>query len=332
MDMQSIHILLVEDNPGDIDLIQVILSDSDYASFRFTIAIRQAAALMHLADDPTIDIILLDMFLPDSHGLDSVCALHSAAPNIPIVVLTVLNDENTGVQAVKQGAQDYLLKDQVESTMLTRAIRYAIERNLLDVERRRQRDELARLAEERAHLLQLEKEARDRAEEANQIKGKFLAMVSHELRTPLTSLKGFTSTLLSPDINWKEEQRKEFIGILKDETDKMCDLVEHLLDVSKLQAGIFSLELAPVEVPHIVDEARRPLVFLTENHTLNINVPEALPRVRAADTDHTFGDCSIARLCAGRCCGQGSGYSGRDAAASVRAIFQGWWLFPEHKR
>jgi signal transduction histidine kinase len=278
---QSLHILLVEDNPGDIDLIQAILSESDYASFRFTVAIRMAQAMTCLATDSSIDIVLLDMFLPDSQGIESVCTLREAHPEAPIVVLTVLDNEENGMQAVKHGAQDYLIKDQIEATTLTRAIRYAIERNRLDMEARRQRDELARLAEERAQLLQLEKEARARAEEANQLKSKFLAMVSHELRTPLTSLKGFTSTLLSPDVSWKEEQRKEFIGVLKDETEKMVDLVEHLLDVSKMQAGIFALDLNPVSVPHIVEQTHAPLIALTQRHTLNIDVPESLPPVRA---------------------------------------------------
>src|SRR5439155_13239073 len=111
---------------------------------------------------------------------------------------------------------------------------YAIERHQMEEELRAQRDDLEQLLAERADLLSREQEARKQAEEANDLKSKFLAMVSHELRTPLTSIKGFITTLMADDVEWEKEDQQEFIKIVGEEADKLTDLVEQLLEVSRL--------------------------------------------------------------------------------------------------
>src|SRR5688572_12044528 len=120
MDKQCIRVLLIEDNPGDIDLIQFVLSESLYATFEFQVATRLSDGLALLNTDPSIDLVLLDMFLPDSQGLDTLKAVHSAFPLIPIVVLTNLDVEAVGIEAVREGAQDYLIKDNFEAAALAR--------------------------------------------------------------------------------------------------------------------------------------------------------------------------------------------------------------------
>lgn len=124
---QEISVLLIEDNPGDARLIQEYLSES--LSTRFIVehsdSLSQGFDSLHRK---MMDIILLDLSLPDSHGFDTLKAVRSRSPDIPIVILTGLGDERVAVEAVKQGAQDYLVKGEVDSNLLVRSLRYAIER------------------------------------------------------------------------------------------------------------------------------------------------------------------------------------------------------------
>lgn len=122
-----IKILLIEDNPGDARLIQEYLSDLKNIEYSFQMADRLQKGI-DILENEFIDVVLLDLKLPDSEGLTGVEQIFNVAPNIPVIVLTGLNDENTAINAVKMGAQDYLVKDKVESEILIRSIKYAIER------------------------------------------------------------------------------------------------------------------------------------------------------------------------------------------------------------
>lgn len=129
--MEHIKILLIEDNPGDARLIKEMLSEEKSVSFDLEWKATLSKGLEHLAKSQ-IDVILLDLSLPDSRGFDTIARTQTAAPSVPIVVLTGLNDEILAMKAVKKGAQDYLIKGQVDSNRLSRAIRYAIARRLGD--------------------------------------------------------------------------------------------------------------------------------------------------------------------------------------------------------
>lgn len=122
-----IKILLIEDNPGDARLIKEYLSDLKNIEHNLQIAERLQDGIEILEND-FIDVVLLDLKLPDSEGLSGVEQIFNVSPNIPIIILTGLNDETTAINAVKMGAQDYLVKDKVESELLLRSIRYSIER------------------------------------------------------------------------------------------------------------------------------------------------------------------------------------------------------------
>jgi signal transduction histidine kinase len=281
MEGMPVRLLVIEDNPGDVDLIRAMLSEARETAYEIVAASRLAEGIDRLKQDKSIALVLLDLSLPDSTGMETLRKLLGEAEETPIVVLTVLDEETSGVEAVKCGAQDYLVKDRTDGPSLARAVRYAIERSKLEAELKQQRDSLADLARQRARLLELEKQARAQAEEANELKSKFLAMVSHELRTPLTSIKGFTSTLLARDVDWSEDDRREFMKILDEEADKLRDLVEQLLDVSTLQAGALTIHPQPLALAKIFDRAMAPLHVLAHNHDLHIHVPEFLPPVLA---------------------------------------------------
>ena len=120
-------ILLVEDNPGDARLIREMLAEAEGANFEIDWAPQLSAGLEKLRGGK-IDLVLLDLGLPDSRGLDTFLTAYSCAPQIPFVVLSGLDDANLGLKAVQQGAQDYLTKGRVDGELLLRSIRYATER------------------------------------------------------------------------------------------------------------------------------------------------------------------------------------------------------------
>ncbi len=122
-----ILLLLVEDNPADAHLLMETLEEAADQSWQITHVQRLSIALKHLASDH-FDAILLDLSLPDSKELDTISQIRTAAQDLPIVVLTGLDDKQIAVQAVARGAQDYLVKGTITPEVLIRAIRYAIER------------------------------------------------------------------------------------------------------------------------------------------------------------------------------------------------------------
>jgi PAS domain S-box-containing protein len=124
-----IRILLIEDNLEDSRMMEEALTAEKGMLFAVTHADRLAAGLQHL-EEGGVDLVLLDLLLPDSQGLEPVVKIHTHSPKIPIVVLTSSDDDAMAVQALERGAQDYLVKGyvQVYPNLLGRAIRYAIQR------------------------------------------------------------------------------------------------------------------------------------------------------------------------------------------------------------
>ena len=131
MDTDSIRILLVEDNPGDARLLEWYLSKPGSGTFQVTRAERLSDALRELTAT-RFDLVLLDLSLPDSTGLDTVLSARRAAGITPIVIMTGLDDEETALAALRDGAQDYLVKGKFDNRELTRSLRYAIERERVE--------------------------------------------------------------------------------------------------------------------------------------------------------------------------------------------------------
>ncbi|MCX7597289.1 MAG: response regulator [Armatimonadetes bacterium] len=128
MSEKSIQILLVEDNPGDARLIREILREAPGLRFDMAVVERLSQALQQL-EEKLFDVVLLDLSLPDSQGLDTFDKVYARAPQVPVIVLTGLADETAAVRAVQSGAEDYLVKGRIDSELLARSIRYAIARH-----------------------------------------------------------------------------------------------------------------------------------------------------------------------------------------------------------
>ena len=151
-----IRALLIEDNPGDARLIREMLRDAagGHAQVELAHADRLSLGLERLSQRD-VEVVLLDLSLPDSQGLETYRAVHAQCPSVPILVLSGLNDESIALKAVNEGAQDFLRKSRVDGELLPRAIRYGMERNRL-LEQVRQlaiADELTGLMNRRGFLM-----------------------------------------------------------------------------------------------------------------------------------------------------------------------------------
>jgi len=142
MQVERIRVLLVEDDPGQIAVIKVLLARAQGVEFQLKIADRLQTALEELMAGG-FDIVLLDLSLPESSGVDTFATVRQAAPRAPIVILTGTDDEQLASELLKRGAQDYLFKGTIDGRSLVRAIRYSIQRVLseqaLDEQRHRHR-------------------------------------------------------------------------------------------------------------------------------------------------------------------------------------------------
>ncbi len=257
---KPVNILLIEDNPGDARLIKEMLAEAGNGSFVLRRCDRLSSGLEQLTANGT-DIVLLDLSLPDSQGLDTVTRVHSGAGRFPIVVLTGLDDETLAVRAVQHGAQDYLVKGHFDSRLLQHAIRYAIERHHL--------------------LVELEEARREQLE----LKDRFLSKVSHELRTPLAAIHQFVTILLdglAGDIN---PEQREYLEIALRNIVQLRTMVADLLDVTRARTGRLTVTPAPLPLKNLLAEAVETVRVASKKQArLSVVAPDDLP-LAYADTD-----------------------------------------------
>lgn len=124
------RVLLIEDNPGDVRLLEELLAGAQDSDFTIQSVSRLGEALRRI-EQAEFDIVLLDLALPDGIGFETFKTLHEHLPGLPIIVVTATADESLAIQALQMGAQDYLVKGQIDKNILVRAIRYGVERNRL---------------------------------------------------------------------------------------------------------------------------------------------------------------------------------------------------------
>jgi len=256
---KRISILLVEDNSGDRRLINEMLAEASNVIFDVKYAGRLQAAMEYLGQN-RVDVILLDLGLPDSQGLETLRKTYAQVSEMPIVVLTGLNDEMIGVQAVNEGAQDYLIKGQVDTHLLSRTIRYAIER---------------KQAEERERRLQLQLNLSNRLASL----GLMVEGIAHEINNPLTSVIGFAQMLTFEDI---PENTREDVKTIGDNAQRVADIMKNLLTFAKQQ----KLERTYINVNDIIEATLKMRAYPLEdsNITVTTQLDPALPSTMADAT------------------------------------------------
>jgi signal transduction histidine kinase len=217
--MSSIRtLLIIEDNPGDVRLLREMLGENDSHRAELIHAGTMHEAMQHLAKN-AVDIILLDLGLPDAQGLAAIKSIRAAAPQVPLVVLTGMDDEVLAMRSLQEGAQDYLIKGQIETRGLLRALRYAGERKRLE-----------------------------------KLKDEFVSTVSHELRTPLTSITGSLGLLMGSASGSFSQHAMRLLRIAHSNCERLVRLINDILDIETLESGRLIFDLRQIEVRSLVEQ------------------------------------------------------------------------------
>ena len=248
MVQSPLEVLLVEDQPGDAFLIQQMLSGPNASPIHVSHVERLAHTLQYLQQQH-VDIILLDLSLPDSHGIETLNTVQTNFASVPIVILTGLDDEQLALQAVHNGAQDYLIKGQVTTDLLLRAIYYAIERHRIDQALKHRTLALEQSNQAlQTRTVQLEQANRDLLQRTGQLEAAnveldaFNYTVTHDLRNPLTVVKGFATLLETCYAHRLDEQGLQYIQHIQMTTSHMGELLQDLLDLSRTEASPMNFE------------------------------------------------------------------------------------------
>ena len=257
MEHEPARILLIEDNPGDADLVRLRLVEGK-SDVQVNCVPRLADALACLdAETPTL--VLLDLNLPDSHGAETFRRIMQKAPNVPVVILSGQDDEVLATKAVHLGVQDYLVKSDITSKQLERAVRYAIERQgllrSLDITRKQQLE----------------------------FKNQFLSHVSHELRTPLTCIHQYITLLLDGLAGPIPPEQMDHLKIVLKSVNQLHAMIRDLLEATRADSGKLRVEPRCIDIGELMRQAvamMRPTA--NEKHIgLEVNVDQAIPLVYA---------------------------------------------------
>lgn len=279
---KSVDILLIEDNLAEARLLEEVLIGSSLSQFRFVHAKRLQEGLEHLRHD-VFDVILLDLTLPDSQGLESLKPLIQQAPTLPIVVLTNTNDDELALEAVRQGAQDYLVKRHVTSEVLVRSLRYAIERKQASEALREANEALEqRVLERTVELAQanelLHQEIRERQniqeelQRSNAELRQFAYVASHDLQEPLRTVTSFVQLLARRYHDQLDDNAQNYIHYIVDGTQRMQDLIQALLGYSRV--GSTGTALVPTACDPLLNAILQRLdQAITESHAVITSDP-----------------------------------------------------------
>lgn len=225
MDLKKRNILLIEDNEGDSFYIQEILTESSTEDFEVDWKNSLESGLNALKKN-RYDLIITDLTLPGFKGLETFENILEHAPtDMPILILTGLNDQKTGLKAVSMGAQDYLIKDNLESRSLRKAISYAIERKKAYTTIEKQKKEIEnaykKLQDQQMQLIQSEKMSTI---------GTMVAGIAHELNNPMMGIINCIQFCL--DSHSPDSKEAEYLQLAEEATDRCIKIIKNLLTFS----------------------------------------------------------------------------------------------------
>jgi signal transduction histidine kinase len=287
MEQINIHILLVEDSITDVVILNRIFSRANPQKWQITHVeelekaieistnnsqLNQDNSQLENCHNRKFDVVLLDLSLPDSIGIDTLKEYRAAVSDIPVVILTGLDNEDLALQAMAEGAQDYIVKDDMTISRLERAIRYAIERGEI----------LNRLRESEENTRQ----ALAREQELNQLKSNFVAMVSHEFRTPMTIIRSSVEILEYHGLNLNDERRLKYFLRIQTAIDKMLQLLDDILFINKtelskikyqpvaLSLKEFCLEI--IEINQLSTKNQHEIIFNYQGKCIQVEMDEEL--------------------------------------------------------
>lgn len=257
MDHLTTNVLLIEDNPGDADLVRLRLVEGQ-SHVKVNCVSRLSDGLASLTAE-TPSVILLDLNLPDSRGAETFRRVVEHSPGVPVVVLSGQDDEALAMKAVHLGVQDYLVKGNLSSKHLERAIRYAVERQAL--------------------IRALEISQKQKIEFKNQ----FLSHISHELRTPLTCIHQYVTLLLDGLAGPVPPDQSDHLKTILKSVNQLHAMIRDMLEAARAESGKMRVEPRCIFVGEILRQATAMLrPSADEKHVaLEIGIDEKLPLVLA---------------------------------------------------
>lgn len=261
-------ILLLEDDDLDAELVCAALQTGGIA-----LEVERAAneSRYHdLLNTQAVSLILSDFSLPAYDGMAALSAAQQLAPHVPFIFVSGAIGEERAIETMRRGATDYVLKSRLERLVP------AVRRALAEAETTRLRVKAER---ERDRLLILERQAREAAETANQMKDDFLALVSHELRTPLNAIVGWVSLLMSGKLD--EAKLARGLATIQRNAKVQARIIEDILDISRIISGKLALQMANTPVTTFLTaavDAVRPIAAAKEVR-LDIECAADLPNV-----------------------------------------------------
>jgi signal transduction histidine kinase len=254
MNPAVVSVLLVEDSASDALLLQESLGETWPGEFEFRHVETWEAAVGCLREKP-FDVLLLDLSLPDITGRDTFLRARAEAPLLPVVVLTGETNEDLGLDAVRNGVQDYLIKGQAYGRQTARAIRYAIERKQVELALVRAeaalRDSEQRLREANTALERRVAERTATLEETISDLEDFSHSITHDLRAPLRAIRSFAQILADECLACARPPAQEHIHRITRAAARMDKLIQDVLQYSRLART--ELRLAPVNVEELLE-------------------------------------------------------------------------------
>jgi len=247
---EPLKVLLVEDNLLDLKLLERMLSSSPTGVFQIK-KVKTLKDTIQILDEHPMDVIVLDLNLPDSRGVDTLIKLHEKYPAIAVVVNTGAYEDDLGLKTMSMGAQDFIVKGKYKAYGLSKAIYYAKERKRFELELRAV---YTSLQEAQAQLIQ--------AEKMNVI-GRLASGVAHEVKNPLATIL-FGVAYLHERVSSDDEKVALTLSSISEAAKKANEIVKDLLDFSSLS----QVERRPEDVSMIVDKA----LALTNHQLVKKNI------------------------------------------------------------
>lgn len=257
-------VLLIEDTEKDRTRFEQMLNEDEEFNYQITSADRLATGLRFLSAD-TFNLVLLDLFLPETKGLRTLKKVFERKPHIAVVVLTQLDDESAGLDAVRNGAQEYLVKGHFDGYSLRRAIRHAIERSQIETALRKSEQKHKQLI---AELKQTNKELEE-----------FSYSVSHDLRAPLRAITGFSEILEKRFRSELPDGAHHYLDNIVQAGKQMGELIDDLLDYSRLGKG--SMSYGTLNLNDFFAALSGSIKTRLKSTGTNLIIPENLPTIVA---------------------------------------------------
>ncbi|MBK1988475.1 hybrid sensor histidine kinase/response regulator [Sphaerospermopsis aphanizomenoides BCCUSP55] len=277
----SVKILLIEDNLAEARLLQEFMKQVQSKEFSL-VHVQRLRDAFHELSQQTYDVILLDLTLPDSQGLSSLPLLISQSPSTPIVVLTNTNDEELAIEAVRQGAQDYLVKRQVNPDVLFRSVQYAIARKQVLEQLRTVNQTLETRVEERTAELV-------KAQELYQFKSEFVSMLSHDIRNPLNTILLAAGLLQNNDDKLSNEKKLNHLQMIRTAIKNMAQLLDEVSFIGKSDSGKLQCQLSHLDLEAFCHQ------ILEDAHLTALEKHVTIEFSSVGDCRSTFGDESLLR-------------------------------------